>query len=122
MTTQEKIAVMQAFADGKEIEYRSDGNWAKVNYPSWNWAKYIYRVKPEPKLRPYKNSNEFFKAQQEHGMYLQEKGKTVGYFPIRVSDVCVTWYTATATNTVYYDFLLKEYQWQDGSLCGILEE
>lgn len=121
MTIQEQIAVMQAFADGKEIEYRSDGNWAKVNYPSWNWAKYIYRVKPEPKLRPYKNAEEFFEAQQRHGLYFQEKGVTVGYFPFRVSDNWVTWDTAAGTKTVDYERLLREYHWQDGSPCGVWE-
>lgn len=122
MTTQEKIAVMQAYADGEKIQYRCNGDWVDINSPSWNWIKYIYRVKPEPKLRPYKDSNEFFKAQREHGLYLQEKGKTVGYFPFRVTDICVTWHIGTSsTNTAGYESLLKDYQWQDGSPCGILE-
>lgn len=115
---------MQAFADGKKIEYRvsPSDSWQEINSPTWNWCRYLYRVKPEPSLRPYKNAEEFFKAQKEHGLYLHDKkDKTIGYFPFRVTDFCATWYTTTATNTVYYDFLLKEYQWQDGSICGILE-
>ena len=47
-TVQEQIAVMQAFADGKKIEYYSPGcdEWIQTNRPTWNWAEYYYRVKP----------------------------------------------------------------------------
>ena len=47
-TVQEQIAVMQAFADGKRIEYTVAGcdEWIQTNRPAWNWAEYYYRVKP----------------------------------------------------------------------------
>jgi hypothetical protein len=51
-TLQEKIAVMQAFADGKKIELCDSGvsNWREsINAnPSWNWYQYDYRVKHDP--------------------------------------------------------------------------
>ena len=50
MTTQEQIAVMQAFADGKEIEFcinaESGDRWFPVKDPGWNWFHYTFRVKP----------------------------------------------------------------------------
>ena len=62
MTTKsldEMIAVMQAARDGKRIEClylrRSDSEWIHVQaHPLWNWEMFDYRVKPEPKLRPWK--------------------------------------------------------------------
>jgi hypothetical protein len=44
------IAVMQAYADGKEIQYRRIGNgeWDDCK-PRWDWAACEYRVKPEPR-------------------------------------------------------------------------
>lgn len=50
-TLQEKIAVMQAFADGKAIECSPFGpaDWAPVSSPAWNWDEYDYRVKREPR-------------------------------------------------------------------------
>lgn len=45
-TIEEKISVMQAFADGKEVEYKeNDGEWVSVDEPLWNWNTYDYRVK-----------------------------------------------------------------------------
>lgn len=47
------IEVVQAFADGKEIESRELGccEWSACYSPIWNWAKYDYRVKHEPMER-----------------------------------------------------------------------
>jgi hypothetical protein len=51
-TIQEKIAVMQAFAEGKEIEVQNRGgalrNWRACEKPAWNWPICNYRVKKEP--------------------------------------------------------------------------
>lgn len=45
----EKIAVMQAFADGKKIETKSfeRNYWADTLIPVWNWHCFDYRVKAE---------------------------------------------------------------------------
>ncbi len=58
-TTKEKIAVMQAFEDGKNIEVKAISwtEWQPVaiyGAPSWDWNNYDYRIKPDPKLRPWK--------------------------------------------------------------------
>lgn len=55
-TTQEKIAVMQAFADGKKVECKPHyaRSWhVNVEY-NWDWEGCDYRIAPEPKLRPWK--------------------------------------------------------------------
>lgn len=53
-TLQEKIAVMQAHADGKKIEVTYDGEkWVDSRSPAWNWARADYRVKEEPKKTGY---------------------------------------------------------------------
>lgn len=48
--TLEKIAVMQAYVEGKVIEckpnYIKEDQWACVDTPIWNWDEIIYRVKP----------------------------------------------------------------------------
>jgi len=52
MTTKEMIAVMQAFEDGKQIEYKYHGienaPWEYVEKPEWNWYGCDYRVTHEP--------------------------------------------------------------------------
>jgi hypothetical protein len=52
--TIEAIRVMQAFVDGKEVEYkRPDGIWTIINNPCWNWNTQDYRIKPAATIRPW---------------------------------------------------------------------
>lgn len=52
--TKAKIAVMQAFVDGKPIEYKyrhdQKDPWERNDNPGWEWAHIDYRVAP-PKPR-----------------------------------------------------------------------
>lgn len=45
-TTEEMIAVMQAYEDGEKIELRSFGRnyWELCNNPVWNWDEHEYRI------------------------------------------------------------------------------
>ena len=56
--TAERIEIMQAFVDGKQIEFKdSMGRWCEAKNPLWNWdSKREYRIKPEPKYRPFKDA------------------------------------------------------------------
>jgi len=50
ISTREKIEVMQAFADGKDIQMKSNvpySKWQIILSPNWNWFETKYRVKPE---------------------------------------------------------------------------
>lgn len=56
-TTAEKIAIMQAYLDGKTIETLAIGSdtWygmtpitEDVGEPLWDWKQFKYRIKPEP--------------------------------------------------------------------------
>ena len=48
--------VMEAYANGKKIQFLDEYNkWIDVANPSFNWSIYNYRIKPEPKYRPFKN-------------------------------------------------------------------
>jgi len=52
--TEKKIAVMQAHTRGKTIECRkragSNQEWVLTSLPSWDWATWEYRVKPETRI------------------------------------------------------------------------
>ena len=51
--TEYKIRVMQAFLDGEKVQCRrlmSSKPWCPAGpCPSWAWADYDYRIKPEPR-------------------------------------------------------------------------
>jgi hypothetical protein len=52
MTPDEMIAVIQAFKEGGEIQFRSkytfDDVWKTTSSPVWNFESTAYRVKPKP--------------------------------------------------------------------------
>lgn len=51
MNTKDMIEVMQAFEDGKKIEFRERGSrtWKPDENPEWDWSCIEYRIAPEPK-------------------------------------------------------------------------
>jgi hypothetical protein len=46
-TLEEKIAVMQHFARGGEVEIRIDNRWFATLAPAWDWYSFDYRIKHE---------------------------------------------------------------------------
>ena len=66
----ELLPIIQAFAKGKDIEYRTKGfneNWKKVTQiPELSFKSFEYRIKPEPKFRPFKNAEECWNEMQKH--------------------------------------------------------
>ena len=69
MTVQEireAAKVMEAYANGKKIQYKEISEWLDTPLPLFNWAKYKYRVKPEPKFRLFKNQEECWNEMLKH--------------------------------------------------------
>jgi hypothetical protein len=74
--TKERIAVMQAYVDGKQIQMQlPDGKWAEIPNPDW-CTNANYRVKPEPKYRPFKNADECWQEMLKHQPFGWVKEKT----------------------------------------------
>jgi hypothetical protein len=49
-STKAKIAVMQAYVEGEQIQARAlNGAWHDVDIAGWDWGTWDYRVKPEPR-------------------------------------------------------------------------
>ena len=66
----ELLPIIQAFAEGRDIEYRSKGfneNWKKVTQiPELSFKSFEYRIKPEPKYRPFKSQEECLQEMLKH--------------------------------------------------------
>lgn len=121
--TKERIAVMQAYVDGKQIQWeRSDDKWVDVSDPSWS-INNNFRVKPEPKYRPFKDADECWQEMLEHQPFGWVKDKEgVTYTTItEVADGDDN----TAINGVC-DWCLagiyENFTFADGTPFGILEE
>ena len=61
---------IKAFGEGKDIEIRSKNphtqlnGWAKMD--EFIFGNFEYRIKPEPKYRPFKNAEECWQEMQKH--------------------------------------------------------
>ena len=79
------LPIIQAFAEGKEIEFRSKGfdeEWKKVNeIPGLSYSSFDYRIKPEPKYRPFKDADECWQEMLKHQPFgwVKEKGDKPSY-------------------------------------------
>lgn len=64
---QERIDLMQAYVDGKQIQYfnRLEGKWEDTTDPRWSQC-ISYRIKQEPNYRPFKNAEECWQEMQKH--------------------------------------------------------
>lgn len=127
MTTQEKIEVMKAYAEGKKIQSYDleKKEWIDCHNPTWNWLGFDYRIKPELTYRPYKNSDEMvedFKRRAEiatNEMFLPMiyiKSKNNG------CRILLNTFGAVSVDGILFCDLLDKYTYLDGSPCGIKEE
>ena len=79
----ELLPIIQAFAEGKNIEYKNEfGSWTATDCPLWtNHSK--YRIKPEPKYRPFKSQEECWNEMLKHQPFSFVVNKdSVDYFSI----------------------------------------
>ena len=124
MTTEETrkaVKVMEAYANGKKIQYLNgiDG-WVETSRPVFNWAKYFYRVKPEPKCRPFKSQEECWNEMHKHpdfGWVAAQDSKVIYHINI-VGDG----YIHIDGSSVVFSTAYSEYEFLDGTPFGIKEE
>ena len=112
----ELLPIIQAFAEGKTIQVKaSDGLWygrEGENYElNFNADPQVYRIKSEPKYRPFANAEECWQEMLKHqpfGWFKNKKGDSY----INRSNVC-------NINAFKIDF--KEITFVDGTPFGIKE-
>lgn len=75
----EMLPIIQAYADGKQIQYFEEytRRWEDITAPSWIRG-IPYRVKPEPKYRPFKDADECWQEMLKHQPFGWTK-KTCGH-------------------------------------------
>ena len=119
--------VMEAYANGKKIQFLDEyNNWIDVTNPTFNWSIYIYRVKPEPKYRPFKNQEECWNEMHKHSNFGWIKGNVTGEYKqiVRIYN-----YNAELIFNIGYngsadyspEMMFSSYTFADGTPFGIKE-
>ena len=125
----ELLPIMQAFAEGKTIEYReSGGAWKVARTPTWSSCLF-YRIKPEPRYRPFKTQEECWQEMLKHQPFGWLKSKKNGSFccigEVSWSDEFKIVHIALSTGESLSrssDSVFDEYTFADGTPFGIKEE
>ena len=113
------LPIVQAYSEGKTIEYlTTKDKWIELKDPWFNCDVNRYRIKSEPKYRPFKNADECFEEMKKHEPFGWIKSKR--YRCISMVDTnCVCFgpnYQCT------YQWAFDCYTFADGSLFGVKEE
>ena len=122
------LPIIQAFSEGKTIQSRCITDemplWWDDNNPTFKIDDFDYRIKPEPRYRPFNNARECWNEMQKHqpfGWVKYKDGSTTNKFMF-ICDISDK--EATFNNCIeftYYSFL-EDYVFADGTPFGVLEE
>ena len=120
----ELLPIMQAFAEGDEIQYRNNYNeWIDVKTGEglcFTRPSSCYRIKPEPKYRPFKNQEECWDEMEDHYPFGWVKAPNGELFCIdKVFDEGVVYKHSSCR---FEEYLEGNYTFADGIPFGIKED
>ena len=116
----ELLPIIQAFAEGKTIEYRElGGEWKEARTPTWS-SRLFYRIKPELKYRPFKNNAECWEEMEKHSNF----GWVIrsGVFLMVQSIYFDAIHTIEDKHGIDFEDAFTELTFTDGAPFGIKEE
>lgn len=114
---------IKAFGEGKDIEIRSKNphtqlnGWVKMD--EFIFGNFEYRIKPEPKYRPFKDAEECWAEMLKHHPFGWVKTKDKG---IRLYIIGLNQESAFTQVGHKYDEALDEFIFADGLPFGVKEE
>ena len=62
----EMLPIIHAFAEGKGVETKTGSGWVSIENMSFAGNPNIYRIKPEPRYRPFANAEECWNEMEKH--------------------------------------------------------
>lgn len=122
----ELLPIIKAFAEGKDIEYRSKGfneDWKKVTQiPALSFKSFEYRIKPEPTYRPFANAEECWAEMQKHQPvgFMKFKDTESGYYML--TGIARGVGVGINDSLFSYDRVFDDYTFADGLPFGVKVE
>ena len=122
--------ILQAFAEGKVIEFKTKPGTISTSIPDeWTemeeirfWSNVEYRIKPEPKYRPFKDAEECWQEMLKHQPFGWIKGKEDEYHTfITTVDNNDAMSLSGNSGWSFFD-IMNIYTFADGTPFGMKEE
>ena len=124
----ELLPIIQAYADGKTIQLFDEGKWKDVYETDFYGHPDKYRIKPEPKYRPFKSQDDCWQEMLKHQPFGWLKSKKDGRLrcigEVSWSDAFETVHIALSTSESLSrsaNSMFDEYTFADGTPFGIRE-
>ena len=118
----ELLPIIKAFSEGKEIEGLYKGTkspWFKIKDMHFNEG-IIFRIKPEPKYRPFKNTEECWNEMQKHQPFGWLKRKEDGYYSFIT--MLNNRFRLNGYDGWRFDDTIKKFTFADGTPFGVKED
>ena len=120
------LPIIQAFAEGKTILVQEDIDWCYLGDDAdFNLNPLRYRIKPEPKYRPFTNADECWPEMQKHQPFGWIKDKQDGSYVLitNVNDDEDSGGMSINSNGGWnFGGLMDNYTFADGTPFGIKEK
>ena len=116
----ELLPIIQAWAEGKNIQYLSDGEWHDINQADVTCYPDKYRIKPEPKYRPFNDQEECWNEMLKHKPFgwVKEISSEMLYLINGISDMSIV----IMENIDSFKEAMNVYEFKDGAPFGVVEE
>ena len=128
----EMLPIIQAFAEGRTIERKTrswEFNKGWRDETQWEETEelicrdtFVYRIKPEPKYRPFANAEECWNEMQKHQPFGWVRSKDDGsraLITLMISERDIS-INSISGFTMYE--LMEKFTFDDGAVFGILKE
>lgn len=122
------LPFIQAFSEGKTIQFKSNGKWVDLDSASFMLTPERYRIKPEPKYRPFKDAEECWQEMLKHqpfGWIKPVNGYVNNRKAINISSINYDdEYPICCRNDCgkySFKYLCEEFTFMDGTPFGIKE-
>ena len=116
----ELLPIIQAWAEGKNIQFLSDGEWHDINQADFTCYPDKYRIKPESKYRPFETKEECWNEMMKHQPFgwVKEISSEMLYIINGISDMSIV----IMEDISSFKEAMNIYEFKDGTPFGIKEE
>lgn len=120
----EMLPIIKAFCEGKQIQFLFD-EWKdidEIGIREFLENPELYRIKPEPKYRPFKDTEECWQEMLKHQPFGWIKSKEDGSRSLITLIISEENIDINCIGGFNSDKIMKRFTFDDGAVFGILEE
>ena len=117
------LPIIKAYAEGKSIESRCIKGDKSLWYDDEDLSfddDLEYRIKPEPKFRPFKNAEECWQEMQKHQPFGWVKSKEKGYYTFIT--MLNNRFRLNGYDGWRFDDTINKFTFADGTTFGVKED